>query len=93
MELYISTYILGISRCDKVVLWYLTLLHKRSYSKPQTIEQWELILHHVRVWITWMRVVPFIWAEPEANQTDHYRAEGWGTDIDNFHVQRMGKFD
>ena len=36
----------------------LTLLHERADSEPERVEQIELILHHVRVRIARVRVVP-----------------------------------
>ena len=43
--------------------YLLTLLHKSSNSKPETVEYGELVFNYVCVWVTWMGVAPFIRGE------------------------------
>lgn len=46
-----------------------TLLHESPNSKPETIEQREIVFHHVRVWVARMWVVPFVGAKPIKERT------------------------
>jgi len=40
------------------------LLHESPNSKPETIEQREIVFHYIRVWVAWMWVIPLIRAKP-----------------------------
>lgn len=49
-----------------------TLLHESSNGEPQTVEDRELVLHRVRVGITWVGVTPLVGGE--AGDHKHHKA-------------------
>lgn len=41
-----------------------TLLHQGSHSKPEAVQEGEVVLHDVRAWVAGVGVIPFVRAEP-----------------------------
>lgn len=58
-----------------------TLLHQGSHSKPETVEEGEVVLDNVWPRVAWMSIIPFVRAEPTCGKRGgHTPVERTGMD-------------
>lgn len=66
----------------------LTLLHERAYSEPEAVEDGELILYLIGVWVARVGITPFVRTEPRDDK-QHKANTQVGGDHVHPHLQQV----